>query len=345
MTLTDELRNYAGSRGVDLVGCTPARPLKVGDNGEPFDPHRFLPNARCCVVAACYVYGFERPEPSRPGSPRGKFGPWTRASLAAWHYGETVVKEFLERRGYKAVLANEIPYKVLAVRSGIACYGKNSIVHADGYGSYLKLAGVITDAELDCVDRPTETSDCGDCTACVEACPTGALQQPYRLRWDRCITAWLWGMPIERSCRPMIGNYIFRCGFCQDACPKNEHLKPRGTFPFGIESKADCPELIPLLLGEEAYLRRTLPAFVLEAGIDTVRRNVAVALGNSGDPAAAAALSEALRAAPAKVRAAAAWALGRLRGKEAVVALERAIHEEKEDNVRREIGEALRAVR
>jgi epoxyqueuosine reductase len=343
MSLTDELAEYAKRRGVDLLGCTSVRPFRVERNAG-FDPRRLLPTAKAVVVAACYVYGFEKVEPSLPGRPRGRLGPWTRASLAAWRHGESVVTEFLNQRGFQAVLTNDMPYKMAAVRCGIASYGKNSIVHADGFGSYLELAAVVTDAELDCVDRPVETSDCGDCNACVEACPTGALETPWQLDRARCICAWLWGRPIDRSRRDKVGSYVFRCGYCQDACPKNESLRPRERFPFELEDKADSPELIPLLLGDTEHVRAALPAFVLEAGIDTVRRNVAIALGNSGDPAAVEPLTKALKLPDARTRAAAAWALGRLGGPAARNALRDASEREEDETVRGELAEALRDV-
>jgi len=344
MGLTEELRAYANARGVDLVGCTSPEPLTVREGAEPFDPRSVLPDARAVVIAATYTYGFETAEPSQPGRPRGRFGPWTRASLAAWHYGERVVKGFLQRRGHQALLSNDMPYKALAVRSGIASYGRNCIVHADGYGSYLKLAGVITDAKLACADRPVRTSDCSGCTACVEACPTGALDTPYRLRIDRCITAWLWGRPMDPADREKIGPYIFRCGYCQDACPKNQGLQARGGFPFRIEARTDRPELIPLLLGDESQLREILPAFPLEAGVETIRRNVAIALGNSGEAAAVPALAKALREEAPCVRGAAAWALGRLGGDEAKHALEAALSDETDGDVRGEIAAGLQAI-
>ena len=341
MTLTDDLKQHAKCKGINLLGCTSANPFLVGAEKREVDPHRFLPDAESIVVAACYVYGFETNEPSLPGAPRGKFGPWTRASLAAWHYGEKIVKEYLEKRGFKVVLTNEIPYKMAAVRSGIVYYGKNCVIHADKFGSYLKLAGVITNAKLDCMDRAIEVSDCGDCNACVDACPTKALERPYHFILDRCICAWLWGRPIPRESREKVGNYIFRCGFCQEACPKNQGLKPRKDFPFELEPKSDRPELIPLLLGKESYYIKVLPEFVMEPGIDTIRRNVTIALGNIGDRKAIPPLIKALDFKHTETRSAVAWALGRLGGPAVKEVLKKALQEEKEKEVREEIEEAL----
>ena len=345
MALTEELRQYAKDRGIDLVGCTSARCFQVGQERRELDPRNAVPDAEAFVVAACYMYGFETAEPSRPGAPRGRFGPWTRGSMPAVGHGERTLRGFFEERGSKALPVGDFPLKMAAVRSGIACYGKNSIVHADGFGSYLKLSAVITNAKLDCVDRAVETSDCGDCRACVEACPTNALATPYRLNRERCITAMFWGSPIPLELRSKTDGYIHRCGFCQDACPKNQGLKPRAAWPFPLEPKTDRPELILLLLGDEGYYKAALPEFPLRAGIETLRRNVAVALGNSGDPAAIPPLVQTLADSPVQCRAAAAWALGRLGGAEARRALESALGPEQDQEVRAEIAGALVQVR
>ncbi len=342
-SLTRDLKAHAALRGVDLVGCTSVRPLRAGRGRGEVDPQSLMPDARAIVIAACYMYGFESAEPSAPGAPRGRFGPWTRGSLAATAYGAKVVREFLEGRGYRAIDAPDLPYKMAAVRSGIVCYGKNSIVHAGNFGSYLKLSGVVTNAGLECLDGPLDASDCGDCTACMDACPTGALARPYHLDVDRCICAWLWGRPIARPMREKVGAYIFRCGYCQEACPRNWDLRPRQAWPFALEAKSDRPELLPLLAADEATLAAALPAFVMQAGADTVRRNVAIALGNTGDPAAIPALVAALGLAHAETRGAAAWALGRLGGSQTTAALRDALAGEREPGVVDEIREALHA--
>jgi epoxyqueuosine reductase len=345
MALTEDLRQFTKEKGVDLVGCTSAAPFLVGEERRKVDPRNAMADAQTFVVAACYMYGFDTAEPSQPGRPRGRLGPWTRGSMAAVGHGERTLHSFFEDRGFKARPVGDFPLKMAAVRSGIACYGKNCIVHADGFGSYLKFSAVLTNAKLDCVDRPIETSDCGDCRACFDACPTNALEQPFRLNRDRCITDMFWGRPIPRELRGKTNGYVFRCGFCQNACPKNQGLRPRPSWPFALDGPTDCPELIPLLLGDEDCYHAALPEFALRAGIDTLRRNVAVALGNSGDRAAVPALIRAVSLRHTETRAAAAWALGKLGGAEARRALESALGPEQDQEVRAEIADALVQVR
>ena len=339
--LTRALQSHAERMGLAFVGCTSAAPLPSGPEGSGFDPRGALPRAKSVVVAACYVYGLDAPAPTEPGRPRGRYGPWTRAIVPASRYGEQVVASFLTSRGHEAVTALQLPLKAAAVRSGAAYYGKNSLIHADGCGSYLKLSAVITDAELDCVDASIEASDCGDCDACLRACPTGALDRPYHVVRERCICHWLKGAPIPREHRASVGAYIFRCGLCQEVCPKNEGLRPASADLFELEDKSDSPELLPLVLADEKYYRMMLPAFVAEHGTETIRRNAIVALGNSRHPAAVGTLVKALSLAQPSVRGAAAWALGALGGPVAEQTLRERLHEEQDASVRDEIEAAL----
>ena len=96
MSLTDDLREHAKAAGVDLVGCTSAAPFVVQwEEPVTVDPRSVLSEARAVVIAAVYTSGFETTEPSEPGRPRGRFGPWTRASLRSVRHGQRVVTEFL----------------------------------------------------------------------------------------------------------------------------------------------------------------------------------------------------------------------------------------------------------
>ena len=340
--LTRELREYAHSRGVDLVGCTSPAPFVVGDAAEEVSPEKMMPGVRSIVVAACHTYGADSYRPSRSGVPRGRLGPWTRVSVPAYGHIAHVISEFLTGRGYRAAAGHDLPLKATAVRAGIACYGKNSIVHADGAGSYLELMAVLTDADLTCTDRPVHTSDCPDgCQACMDACPTGALAEPFRLTHEQCVSHYLWGAPIPREHREKVGDLIFRCGVCQQACPRNQGLRPRAQFPFSLQSGDDSPTLIPLLLGDEAYYQQAIPEFVRQAGPDTIRRNAAIAAGNVGDPAAVPALTECFGVPHALTRVAAAWALGRLGGAEATRTLGALLRREENGEVREEAERAL----
>jgi len=336
MSLRTELDAYLREREVDFVGVTTVSAFQLA-NGDRMDPKALMPEGRSLVVTGFYPCVDDPCVPSEPGKPRGRFGPWTRLSVPAIRHQINVVTGFFRERGFRMEACPDIPAKAAAVRAGWGKYGKNCIVHAKGCGSYVKIQPFLTDAELEAVEMPIETSDCGNCRACVEACPTGALKTPYVLDRSKCICMWLWGTSIPREMRRHVGNHLHRCSYCQEACPLNARLAPREHLPFEMEGPTASPELIPLMLGDEAFLRSRLPGFVMSAGVATVRRNIAMALGNVGDPAGIPALAKGMMDPEKVVRSYSAGALGEIGGQEARRELERALIREEDDEVREEI--------
>jgi len=344
MSLTAELKEYAVKHGVSPIGVTSAKAFEVDGLDKPLmDLRAYLENAKSVVVFGFY-FGSPATEPSRLGAPRGRLSPGLGAFSAMERYCYKVIKEYLNEGGYNAVKrerGQNIPLKPLAVKAGIGVYGKNSLVHADGFGSWIYLECVITDAPLEAEDRPYKLSDCGDCIACIEACPTNAIKEPYKVIPSLCIAEWLDGAPIPRELRKKVGTRLTGCEICQEVCPKNQRLPPRRHYPVEIEEKSDSPELIPLLLGDENYYKTVLPNHVLQMDISTLRRNVALALGNIRDPMAVPALVQALSYSEPKVRSYAAWALGRIGGRKAREALTRSLNSEVNLEVQKEIKAAL----
>ena len=189
MSLTVELKEYAVRHGIDLTGVTSAKAFEVNGLDEPLmDPRTYLENAQSVVVFG-YYFGTQLPELSKSSAPRGRLSPGLRAhSMDEYCY--EVIKEFLNKMGYNAVKrehGEDIALKPLAVKAGIGVYGKNSLVHAEGFGSWINLGCVITDAPLETEERSYKISDCGDCTACMEACPTKAIKEPYKVTPSLCI--------------------------------------------------------------------------------------------------------------------------------------------------------------
>jgi epoxyqueuosine reductase len=185
------------------------------------------------------------------------------------------------------------------------------------HGSFLVLGCVVTDLELD-PDPPFNEAHCGTCRACLPACPTGALDSPPTIDASRCIsylTIELRG-PIPTSLRPLMGNWVFGCDDCQTVCPWNAptDVKPSPWLrPSLLELLGQSQESFDALFGTTALVR---------AKRRGLARNAAVALGNSKNREAVAGLERCLRADPEPlVRAHAAWALGRIGGREARKAL------------------------
>ena len=99
------------------------------------------------------------------------------------------------------------------------------------YGTFLALGGIVTDAPL-LPDNGTEKNRCGKCRACQEACPTGALEEPYRLKRERCLSYLYQQDTLSKDTCEFMGNRIIECEICQSVCPWNkEHLeRPLATM-------------------------------------------------------------------------------------------------------------------
>jgi epoxyqueuosine reductase len=250
----------------------------------------------------------------------------------------------------------------LAARAGLGFVGKNTNLIHPRFGSWLFLGELLLAVEL----PPTrsepqaairqgisiedlahfgEKGTCGRCTRCLDACPTHAFVAPYLLDARRCIsylTIELKG-PIPRALRPLIGNRIFGCDICQEVCPWNRRFARSTAEPaFQPGPGAAAPRLLDLInLDEEGFRRRFRAGPIRRAKRRGLLRNVAVALGNWGHPAAVPALARALHDAEPLVRGHAAWALGRINTEGARQALAQALTAEDDEWVRVELSQAL----
>lgn len=191
-----------------------------------------------------------------------------------------------------------------AARAGLGWVGKHTLLLRREGGSWCHLAGIVTDLELDC-DEPA-TEHCGRCTRCLDACPTGALVQPYGLDARRCLSY----LTIEHrgevddALKPAIDGWVFGCDVCQQVCP---WTRTASTAPTREALEA------LLALDEQGFQERFAGTPVLRTKRRGLRRNVCLALGNLGEPAAVPALLAAARDSEPVVRDAATWALAALR--------------------------------
>jgi epoxyqueuosine reductase len=204
--------------------------------------------------------------------------------------------------------------KALARNAGLGWIGKHTNLIAREGGSWFFLGEIYTDLAL-AIDAPA-SAHCGSCTACIPACPTGAIVAPYQLDARRCIaylTIELAGtIPLEL--RPAIGNRIYGCDDCQLACPWNAHATIAGHADFKVRHQLDAPRLAQLFAWTEAeFLQRMQGSAIHRIGHERWLRNIAVALGNGpGDREALAALRAREFDASPIVREHVQWALGRL---------------------------------
>ncbi len=186
--------------------------------------------------------------------------------------------------------------RVLAEQAGLGFLGKNTLLILPKGGSFVFLAALLTNLEL-IPDQPIEWN-CGSCTLCIQACPTQALTEPYRLDARRCISY----LTIENrdeiapELRPKVGDWIFGCDICQEVCPYNRAVRPEP-----IEGQTACPwpefrpengagrslpfEEILHIRTDEEFLARFGGTPLMRAKRQGLLRNAAVALGNSQTPA------------------------------------------------------------
>jgi epoxyqueuosine reductase len=215
------------------------------------------------------------------------------------------------------------------------------LLHPEG-GSWFLLGELFLSLDL-APDRPLEDL-CGSCTLCLEACPTGALAEPYRLDSNRCISYWTiehrGALPAEA--RRMVGGWVFGCDVCQEVCPWN--AEPTAAVHPEMELPPERGELtLARLLGlpREEYVERFRGSPMKRAKLEGLQRNAAVAMGNRRESRHVGPLAATLRDGDRQVRGHAAWALGRIGGEEAVAALEAALVAEGDEGVRAEIASAL----
>jgi epoxyqueuosine reductase len=284
--------------------------------------HAAFPWARSLV---CVGLQYDTPHPYSTAAPPD------RGWISRYAWGEDyhdVMKAMLERvlgrlraeagpfeaRVY--VDTGPIAEKAWAAAAGLGSWGKNGCLLHPEHGSWFFLGEIVTDLDLPADDPRPDL--CGSCTACLEACPTGALVAPYVLDATRCIsylTIEVKGkVPEER--REGVGRHVFGCDVCQDVCPWNRRRRHRGMPAFEPRPGAEAPDLAELAaLDEDAFRRRFRGSPVKRAKRRGLLRNVALALGNGGDAGPRPILERLAGDADPVVREHAAWAQRRLDGR------------------------------
>jgi epoxyqueuosine reductase len=216
--------------------------------------------------------------------------------------------------GYRAFVDSApVMEKPLARNAGLGWIGKHTNLINERAGSFFMLGELFTDLPLEPDRRAPDR--CGTCSACLPACPTGAITAPYRLDARRCIsylTIEHHG-PIPEALRPAIGNRVFGCDDCQLVCPWNKFARVAAEPAFRARHGLDAPDLASLFRWDEPeYFAKTEGSALRRLGFVRWLRNLAVALGNAPhSPRVVAALSARADSPDAVVREHVAWALAR----------------------------------
>jgi len=276
---------------------------------ESCHPERLLPGARSVVSAAlCYW------EPETPlAAGEGRLARYT------WADRYETLRERLDALGralggsYRVLVdANQHVDREAAARSGVGFYGKNTMLITRRHGSWVVLGSLVT--ELDLVPTPPLDADCGSCRLCIDACPTGALDEPGTVDATRCLSYWTQAPgAIPSEYRRELGAQVYGCDICQDVCPWNRGVERRladeqpsaeGHIDLVTWLEQDGRALV------EEYDRLYVP----RNDSSWLRRNALVALGNNGTREHEPVLRRFAAAADDDMlREHAAWALERLR--------------------------------
>jgi epoxyqueuosine reductase len=297
----EELQRLGAELGLDVVGATPAvaydeteRHIRARRARGLFadmqftmarperscHPETLLEGARTVVSAALCYYATE---PERPDG-HGRLPRYT------WWDGYAALREKLDKLGrriggnYRVLVdANQHVDREAAARSGVGFYGKNTMLITRRHGSWVVLGSLVTDRELE-PTRPLD-ANCGDCTLCIDACPTDALAEAGTLDATRCLSYWTQApAAIPEPYREHLGAQVYGCDICQDVCPWNRGVEKRRA---GDEPPSEAEPHVALadwLREDPAALRaRYDRLYVPENDGRWLLRNALVAAGNTGE--------------------------------------------------------------
>lgn len=366
--LTDAVKSAARQIGFELVGIAPAISpagfpklqewLQAGFAGEMQylarreaayeHPRHVSATVRSVVMLAI---NYRTAEPAAPASNEGRVA---RYAWGSADYHDLLrdrlrrLADYLHQQRPGCTTRGVVDTAPLLERdfarlAGLGWFGKNTMLINKQAGSWLLLAAMLTDVDLD-PDMAHQTSHCGTCTRCLEICPTDAFVEPYVLDARKCIsylTIELKGS-IPRDLRSGIGEWVFGCDLCQDVCPWNRKAPRSNEAAFEPQPDlhpADCVAI--LQMNCEQFQQRFAQSPLGRPGFDGLRRNAAIVLGNRGDESAIPALIEAMQDTSPLVRQSAAWSLGQLSGATSQQALAARLEIETDPDVRGELLDAL----
>lgn len=315
-----EIKAHALTLGFDLCGIAPTAGLPElrfltewldrGYAGEMQYLHRsaerrqdvrqILPSARAVIVLGT-IYNVDRPYSTEQDNP-------SRAAIARYAWGDDyhgVIRERMGRlvawlrvrvgEGLEAcayVDTGPVQERVYAQHAGLGWIGKNTCLINPDQGSWIFLSEVICNLDLP-RDAPA-LDQCGACTLCLEACPTGALVEPHVLDSTRCLsylTIELKGA-IPPAHRDAVEAHAYGCDICQEVCPWNQRPPLSADGAWLPRAGLDGARLVDLWRRTDDELRMLLKGSAMKrAGVRRFRRNLAVALGNSGETEAVDALA------------------------------------------------------
>ncbi|WP_430787963.1 tRNA epoxyqueuosine(34) reductase QueG [Virgibacillus flavescens] len=367
--LKQEIIDYSKTIGIDKIGFASAdvfgelkerlkrqqelsyhSGFEKGSIEERTEPERLLPEAQSIIsIAIAYPSRMKNAPKSTKESRRGIF---CRASWGTDYH--IILRERLEK--LSAFIKEKVPEvsdklmvdtgelsdRAVAERAGIGFSGKNTSIITPEFGSYVYLGELVTNIPFT-PDSPVDDS-CGECTKCIDACPTGAIVQGGQLNAQRCI-AFLTQTKdyLPDEFRTKIGNRVYGCDTCQIVCPKNKkidfHIHPE-TEP---EPEIAKPKLQPMLRISNREFKETYGHISGSwRGKKPLQRNALIGLAHYKDETAVDEIIQVMMNDPRPViRGTAAWSLGKIGTPEAFAAIESSLEKEEDEQVRYEMQKGM----
>ncbi|HJU51162.1 MAG TPA: tRNA epoxyqueuosine(34) reductase QueG [Acidimicrobiia bacterium] len=328
--VSDQLKSRKASGASGGLGFT------FNDPDLATTPRLSFPWGETILVGA-FPYAPARASALVPGT--------TRVSAAARAPGYAPIRialskvaAALKQEGFRAEVLvddNRLVDRAVAVRAGLGWWGKNTMVLAPGLGPWFLLGSVVTDARI-APNQPMRR-DCGSCSACIPACPTGALVAPGLLDARRCLAAWAQTAGvIPAEFREAMGDRIYGCDDCLEACPPGQRL---AINPEGIRFAID--EI--LSVSDQRLLEQFGHWFIPDRDPRVIRRNALIAAGNSGVGSLARVVAPYAGHPDWLLRVHAVWALFRLGGPVADAVIADRLLVESDHRVRPELERASMA--
>nr|WP_284240972.1 tRNA epoxyqueuosine(34) reductase QueG [Paenibacillus glycanilyticus] len=367
--LKEELREAARGLGIDKIGFASADPFtelrtrlvrhrELGresgfeepDLDKRTNPALLFDNPQSIIaIAVAYPAKLSNPPKSEPGARRGIL------SRSAW--GEDYHKVLRDRMAkLEAWLQERVPEarfesmvdtgalsdRAVAERAGIGWSAKNCSILSEDLGSWIYLGEMITNIPFE-PDTPV-TEGCGECTKCIDACPTDALVGPGQLDSNKCISfiTQTKGFISDEYMRK-IGNRLYGCDTCQTVCPVNRGKNWTHQPELQPDPELVKPLLVPLLtIGNREFKDRYGHTSSAWRGKKPIQRNAVIGLGNFKDKSAVPDLIGVLKDDTRPVlRGTAAWALGWIGGDEAMEALKEALPSEPDGEAKAYLERAI----
>jgi len=324
-----ELTELATELGIDAIGAAPVAPYRdterhIRDRRARglFADMRFTmarPEVSChpellldgakTVIAGALCYYRDAAEPSVD---EGRLPRYT------WRDEYADLRERLGELGRRLggshrVLVDESEHvdRAGAVRAGVAFYGKNTMAITRRHGSWVVLGVLVTDVEIEA--SPPLELDCGECRLCIDACPTGALDDPGTLDATKCLSYWTQApAPIPDAYREELGATVYGCDICQEVCPWNRGIEKRRRGVVDADTRG-VVSLADWLDQDGDDLVAEFDRLYVPRNDDRwLRRNALVAAGNVGSSALAPSVGRYVDDPDPILRDAARWAAGRL---------------------------------